>query len=304
MRRTQVLILLFALGCAVLAAMLVSGLIGQRAPAPTAEAPPPPVTSASVLVAAKDLATGERLNALSFEWRDWPIGNVASFMITREARPDAIRELEGSRARAQMFLGEPISERKVVTLKDGGLMSSLLPKGLRGIAVRISDRTAVAGFILPNDRVDVISTLRVNFEGSGADRVVVFTRTIMTNVKVLAVNRTISPDTDLPSISDLQTAVLELEPEQAEILALAEAQGEITLALRSNQEMASNDPASQLPQFADAAVSGNGVSVFSPSGQADFDCEGDCLPTARGLNSPFPLTFRDEVEKKPSSVNK
>ncbi len=76
--------------------------------------------------------------------------HVASFMITtRETRPNAIQDFDGARARSQFYLGEPIAERKIVRLKDGGLMSSLLPKGMRGIAVRISDRSAASGFHPP-----------------------------------------------------------------------------------------------------------------------------------------------------------
>jgi pilus assembly protein CpaB len=301
MNRARILILLFAIGCAVLAALLARGMLGQQPPTVTEQAPPPPATTTSVLVAAKDIVVGERLNPLSFEWREWPKENVASFMITREARPDAVQELEGARARAQIFLGEPIAERKIVTLKDGGLMSSLLPKGLRGFAIRITERTAASGFILPNDRVDIISSLRVEVDDGFDERTVVFTRTILTNVRVLAINSTISSDTDLSSIGDLETAVVEVDPEQAEILALAEAQGELSLALRSIQETADGDPDSQRPEFSAAAVSGPEMSKITPRGLIDYSCESECLPTVKGLNSPFPLTFRDRLQKTPSN---
>lgn len=124
---------------------------------------------------------------------------------------------------------------------------------------------------------------------------VVFTRTIVTNARVLAINRNISPDTEQASLPDLQTAVLELDPEQAEAVTLAEAQGEITLTLRSIQEMAGGNDAR--PQFTTAATDDTGMSKFSPRGQRDYSCLYDCLPTVKGLNSPFPLTFRDRFEK-------
>ena len=76
----------------------------------------------------------------------------------QDARPDAIQDLDGARARAQILPREPISERKIATLKDGGLMSSLLPRdcGHRGPDL---GQVGGRGFILPNDRVDVIATL-------------------------------------------------------------------------------------------------------------------------------------------------
>jgi pilus assembly protein CpaB len=298
MNRTRILILLFAIGCAVVAAFLARNMLSQQ-PAPAGvTVTAPPSATVSVLVAAKDIAVGEALNALSFEWRDWPRGNVASFMITRDARPDAVQEFDGARARSQFYLGEPIAERKIVKLKDGGLMSSLLPKGLRGIAVRISDRSAVSGFILPNDRVDIIATLRVKIESGSNDREVTFTRTIVTNARVLAINQNISPETNPPGLDQLKTAVLELDPDQAEIVALSEAQGEISLILRSIQELAGADPASQRPEFAPAATEDpSSISLFTPSGDIEYSCEGNCIPRARGLNSPFPLTFRDRIQK-------
>lgn len=298
MNRARILILLFAIGCAAVAALLARGMLSQQpASSPTVQAPP--ATTVSVLVAAKDLAVGEALNPLSFEWREWPRDNVASFMITREARPTAIEDFDGGRARAQFYLGEPVAERKIVTLKDGGLMSSLLPRGLRGVAIKVSDRSAASGFILPNDRVDVIATVRARLQGgSSGDREVVFTRTIVTNARVLAINRNISPDADPPSADQIQTAVLELDPEQAEIVALTEAQGELSLALRSIQEMAGS-PESQRPELARATTEDSeSLTIFTPRSQRDYSCEGNCFPTARGLNTPFPLTFRDRLQEK------
>lgn len=294
MGRARILILLLAIGCALLAAWLVRGYLNQQ-PTTTVTVEAPPAPTVSVLVAAKDIVVGERLNALSFEWRDWPRDNVAAFMITQDARPDAIKELEGSRARSQFYLGEPISERKIVALKAGSLMSSLLPQNLRALAVRISDRTAANGFILPNDRVDVIATVRVLITDGLTSREVVFTRTLVTNVRVIAINRNISPDTDQASLTDLQTAVLELTPDQAETVVLSEAQGEISLTLRSIQETA--DGSNPEPKFTAAATDDTGMTKFSPRVQIDYSCLYDCLATVKGLNAPFPLTFRDRIEQ-------
>jgi pilus assembly protein CpaB len=296
MSRAQILSLLVAIGCAVLAVVLARGLIGQPPPpgAPvTVEAPKPP--SIPVLVAARDIALGERLTGLSVEWRDWPRASLSEAMITREARPDAIEKIEGARARAPILAGEPIADRKILTADKGNLMSALVRKGLRGFAVRVSDRTAGSGFILPNDRVDIIATLRVELEESTDDnpREIVFSRTIVTNARVLAVNKAIAPDGDKPSIDEIETAVLELDQQQAEVVARAETQGELSLALRSIADDGSADGADDMPQLASLTEIPNSVDVYKQGIRLIFSCEPRCDPALQLVNAPFPLVVRD-----------
>ena len=171
---------------------------------------------------------GERLSAGTLEWRDWPSSNVVDNMITRSARPDALESLAEARARLPILTGEPVADRKIVQTKDRGLLSAVLPKGMRAIAIEVSERTAVSGFVLPNDRVDVLLTTAE----AGTT-----TRPVITNVKVLAINQVLgqaAPETS--SLSGLQTAVLELDPSQAEVVTTAAASGTLSLALRSIAE--------------------------------------------------------------------
>lgn len=296
MSRAQILSLLVAIGCAVLAVFLARGMIGQAPPpgAPAVvEAVKPP--SVPVLVAARDIALGERITRLSVEWRDWPRDSLSDAMITREARPDAIDKIDGARARAPLLSGEPVADRKILTAEEGNLMSALVRKGLRGFAIRVSDRTAGSGFILPNDRVDIIATLRVELEESTDDnpRDIVFSRTIVTNARVLAVNKAIVPEEDKPSIADIETAVLELDQQQAEVVARAETQGELSLALRSIADDSSADGANDLPQLAALPEIPNSVEVYKQGIRLIFSCEPRCDPALQFVNAPYPLVVRD-----------
>lgn len=229
MSRARILILLIALGCAVAAALVARGYLRPPADGPgTAVNQPAPEPRTEVLVAAKDLVMGERLSAGALDWRDWPSSNVVDSMITRSARPDALESLAEARARLPILMGEPIADRKIVQPKDRGLLSAILPKGMRAIAIDVSERTAVSGFVLPNDRVDVLLTTAE----AGTT-----TRPVITNVKVLAINQVLGqPASEVSSLPGLQTAVLELDPEQAETLTAAAATGTLTLALRSIAE--------------------------------------------------------------------
>jgi pilus assembly protein CpaB len=137
----------------------------------------------------------------------------------------------GSIARAPFIAGEPIRDQKLVRADGSGFMAAILPTGMRAISTEISPETAAGGFILPNDRVDVILSKREKNPGSsGAD--VINSEVILTNVRVLAIDQA-------PKEKDGQNAVvgktvtLELKPEQAETLARARQSGTLALALRS-----------------------------------------------------------------------
>jgi len=251
MSRARLLIFFIALVCAVSAAYLARNLLqapGEGSGISSTQPPPEPRTE--VLIAAKDLAMGERLLAGALTWREWPASNVAEAMITRDARPDALESLADARARLPILSGEPIADRKIVTPKDRGLLSAVLPKGMRAIAIEISERTAVSGFVLPNDRVDVLLS---SPEAGGQ------TRPIVTNVKVLAINQTFGqPETDTTSLTGLQTAVLELDPQQSETLIAAAATGTLSLALRSIAEGGDQGVADEKP----ALVSESRITVI------------------------------------------
>jgi pilus assembly protein CpaB len=259
MSRARLLILLFAIVCAVLAAMLVRGMLGGQ---PTAMAPstePAPVTAGQVLVVARDIAMGEKLAAADLQWRDWPEANIAGTMISRQASPNAVEEFAGSRARLPMILGEPLSAAKIVTAQNGAFMSATLPPGMQGFAIEISDRSAASGFILPNDRVDIILTIHV--EEEDGKRKYVVGSPVVTNVRVLAINQVLDPEDDKPALTDLRTAVLELEPEQAVAVAKAAEAGQLSLSLRSLAEGGDGGLADERPVLDPVFRRGSGALV-------------------------------------------
>jgi pilus assembly protein CpaB len=107
-------------------------------------------------------------------------------------------------------------------------MAAILPSGMRAISTEISPETGAGGFILPNDYVDVIVSRRER--GTSGD--VHVSETILTNVRVLAIDQTVE-DKGGQKVVVGKTATLELAPQQAEILAQSRQQGTLSLALRS-----------------------------------------------------------------------
>ena len=151
MGRSRILILGFAAGSAVLAAMLARGFLSPPPERQVVEVSK--VATGDVLVAAADLPLGDKLTPANVAWHRWPKDAITPQMITREAKPDAPAELADARLRAPIFKGEPIGERKLVMPNSSGFMAAVLPKGMRAISVAITAETGAGGFILPKVRV-------------------------------------------------------------------------------------------------------------------------------------------------------
>src|SRR5690606_30985116 len=154
--------------------------------------------------------------------------------------------------RVAMYSGEPLRRSKLVG-EGQGFLSSLLPSGKRAIATRIAADTSAGGFILPNDFVDVIMTRRGDGgpDGGGTGFV---TETILKNIKVLAIDQAIQEDEEGRRVKVGETATLELTPQQAEIITVAQQMADrLTLSLRSLV-----DTREKVDGEADHLVSGTG----------------------------------------------
>lgn len=216
---------------AVLAIAIIAG--GTAAMLVGGDEPPPPrvvekqTPTSQVLVASAEIGMGQVIGAEVLGWRSWPESGAAGF-ITKSAQPEAMDELKGAIARQPFVAGEPIRMQKLVKADGSGFMSAILPSGMRAVATEISAETGAGGFILPNDRVDVILTRKD--DGGGDDRF--SSETILTNVRVLAIDQRVS-ERDGEKVVVGRTATLELLPRQTEVLALARQLGSLSLALRA-----------------------------------------------------------------------
>ncbi|MCF3972581.1 Flp pilus assembly protein CpaB [Paracoccus salsus] len=179
-----------------------------------------------VLVAAADIVPGSRIEAAELRWQPWPKDALNDSYITQAAKPAAADEIAGMAVRSPIMNGEPVHLGKLAP-SGSGLLSVMLSRGSRAVAVRISADTSAGGFILPNDRVDVLHTqLRQGADGQSDAS----SRAILRKVRVLAIDQMIDADTG--SVVG-KTATLELRPEDVETVVSAEADGIISLALRS-----------------------------------------------------------------------
>jgi pilus assembly protein CpaB len=110
-------------------------------------------------------------------------------------------------------------------------MAAILPTGMRAVSTEISAETGAGGFILPNDRVDVLLTRRDKSADKGAPELIQ-SEIILPNVRVLAIDQAPKEKEGQNALVG-RTVTLELKPEQAETLARSRQAGTLSLALRS-----------------------------------------------------------------------
>jgi pilus assembly protein CpaB len=224
----RVVVLIIALSAGGVAAYLARGTEEKASPAtePVAQLP-----TAEILVAKSDIGLGQVVKPEDLQWQAWPTSTSGNNLITRASRAEAIMEIAGSIARIPFYAGEPIREQKLVKANGSGFMAAILPSGMRAISTEISPETGAGGFILPNDRVDVILSRREkNPDSKGPD--VVQSEIILSNIRVLAIDQAPKEKEGVNTLIG-RTATLELKPEQAETLARARQSGTLSLALRS-----------------------------------------------------------------------
>ncbi|MCT7374357.1 Flp pilus assembly protein CpaB [Chelativorans salis] len=224
----RILILVFALASGGFAAWLALGSAEQSAAEPVAVTEPKEPAQ-EVLVASTDIGHGAVLEESQLRWQPWTGGEVPAVFISRSSRPQAPQTLKGSHVRGGFVAGEPVREDKLAQ-SGAGLLSGQLPSGKRAIAVRVTAESTAGGFVMPNDRVDLVHT-KVR-PGQSGDEGQVVSRTIVSNVRVLAVDQTASEDANGAPVVG-KTATLEVDPEQIPVIAAAEASGSVSLALRA-----------------------------------------------------------------------
>ena len=225
MKRARVIVLCIAFTAAIGAAWMANRMMSGPSQVREVERT---VGAVDVLVASSDINLGDSVSGDDVKWQQWPSEGVTPGLITKSAQPDAPSKLSGAIARAPFIAGEPIKEQKLIKASEGGVMAAILPSGMRAISTSIREETSAGGFILPNDRVDVILSRTVKV-GNKDDHV---SETILRNIRVLAIGQTLEQQGD-EKVATGKTATLELTPPQTEFLSLAQSLGEISLSLRS-----------------------------------------------------------------------
>jgi len=241
MNRARIIVLTIAIGAGGVAAYLASG--SDKAPAPAE--PVAQLQTVDVLVAKADINLGQTVTPNDMIWQSWPASTASNAFIRRSDRPDATKEITGSIARSPFIAGEPIREPKLIKSNGSGFMAAILPQGMRAISTEISPETGAGGFILPNDRVDVILTRREKNPDPKATGDIVISEVRLSNIRVLAIDQA-PKEKDGQNTVVGKTVTLELKPEQSETLARARQTGTLSLALRSIADLNAVDTKAEI----------------------------------------------------------
>lgn len=242
MRPMRVAILVVAVLAAVMTAVLARKLVNRQA---RVEAPAQMAT-VEVVVAARDIPAGSELTVEDLRFDRWPAGAAAKLVVRGEG-DDARKPFAGQSARRDLTEGEPVTAA-ALRRNSAGMLAGMLGAGNRAVSVAITNTSAAAGFVTPGDRVDVLLAADIvrtagNESGNGAPMVRFAAETVLSDVKVLAIDQATARAKDGAAVEG-KTATLEVSPKQAEVLAAASMLGSLSLALRSADPA---DPAAAIP---------------------------------------------------------
>jgi pilus assembly protein CpaB len=247
MNKAQIAVLAVAVAAGGAAFMMMNG---SSPPPPVQVVAPAPVNVDQVLVATRDLPYGTEITDPDTNWVDWPKNSVPVGAISKSESPNAKEDLKSSYVRIPISGGEPVHKDRLIKGVTAGLMSTMLPSGKRAVAIDVTLNNTAGGFILPNDRVDVIRTYRDTEASKDLGHEVYNSEVVLSNVRVLAMGQTVEKKGAEPVVTG-STATLELDPRQAELVILAQRTGQLVLSLRPITDAIVKDAAAEAPTNTD-----------------------------------------------------
>ena len=212
---------------------LLMGSASPQAAAVGLPAAAAPVDGPEVLVATKALPVGTIIDATSLTFKPWPKELVDNAYYLRPATN--MQSLLGTVVRSAVTAGQPLTQGALVKPGDRGFLAAALGPGMRAVTVPVQAQAAVAGFVFPGDRIDLVLTQSVPGGGDGPPLKV--SETIVRNIRVLATDQrtdnTVDATTGKTEVKTFSTVTMEATPHIAEQIAVAQTLGTLSLSLRS-----------------------------------------------------------------------
>ncbi|HUP01700.1 MAG TPA: Flp pilus assembly protein CpaB [Gemmatimonadota bacterium] len=177
-----------------------------------------------VAIAARDLPVGTVLAKEDIDLVDWPSGSIP------QGYARSAEEVLGHGVITPVSAQEPLLLTKLASKEAGGGLPIVIPEGMRAVSVKVDQVISVAGFVVPQTRVDVLVTLT-----PADDRSEITTKVILQNVRVLTAGQTMERDAE-GKPQTVTVITLLVTPQEAERLTLAATEGRIQLALRNTMD--------------------------------------------------------------------
>ncbi|PWS34198.1 Flp pilus assembly protein CpaB [Falsiroseomonas bella] len=226
---------------AIVLLLLAAGGLGGVAmrghpPAPTinaeaAPAPPPPPATARVLAAARPLPSGTLLNEADISIVEVPTPPVDSLLATASS----IADFRGALVRRFVPPGAPLTRDDVMHPGERGFLAAVLRQGYRAISIGVDAVTGAGGLVAPGDLVDLVLVQTLNAAEAPASRRVI-AETVETGLRVIAIDQQITQGNQANALGQqrvARTVTLEVSPEAAERVAVAEQLGRLAVTVRA-----------------------------------------------------------------------
>ncbi|MBY6196596.1 Flp pilus assembly protein CpaB [Vibrio hangzhouensis] len=139
----------------------------------------------------------------------------------------SIDDVVGKIANVSLYKGEPVNRLRTSMPGEGSTLAAIIAEDKRAVTIRVNDVIGVAGFLLPGNKVDIINTRKISKTRASS-------KTVLKNIKVLAVDQTARTDENKPVI--VRAVTLEVTLKEAEKLMSAQREGDVQLALRNPQQ--------------------------------------------------------------------
>ena len=215
MRPNSILIIVIAIVLGGIAAFLARNWLQSRGQVTA--------TTTTIVAAEKLIPFGTPLTDDNVKEMPWAAGAIPAGAFPSKQ----VLFKDGRRiALAAIQQNEPILVSRVTGPGERASLSTLLDKDKRAITIRVDDVRGVAGFILPNDHVDVVLIRSVSDSSGRRD----YSDLLLQDVKVIAVDQISSEQKDRPTVAKAVT--LEVTPFQAQKISLATDVGHLSLILR------------------------------------------------------------------------
>jgi pilus assembly protein CpaB len=265
------------------------------------------VASQDVLVAAKTLPAGTVIKGDDVRFQKWPEDALDPTYQVREKGADPQKVAIGFIVLHGIEAGQPITPQRLLKPGEGGFLAAVLVPGMHAVTVKIDAVSAAAGFILPQDRVDVVLNEHYSVtQGSGtqlaSQNLAKFdnkevSSIILRDVRVLAVDQGMADINSQPKLG--ATATLEVDLLQAQKVEVAAQLGSLSLILRSHTLPTAERPEPSGPIVEDYEVSpfraallrqvyANLAAAQVQTQQANGDTRGGELRVYRGAQAAAP----------------
>lgn len=234
----RILLVIIIMAVAVGAGYMVLQTAKPQQPVNTIVEEQPTIEAVNILVARKSIPLGTIITEDMIDQQPWPKHLVLSgFILSGGSDTNVI----GMVARSEFQAQEPLNKFKLANPNDANFIAASLPNGKRAVTLSVDAISGVAGFIFAGDRIDIIMTHRIpdnigNNVGRQQSNAIRYSEIVMSDIKVLAVD--IRGMNQAPEGGGQQAArapnniTIEVTPEQARQLRLAELNGTLSLALR------------------------------------------------------------------------